>query len=129
MAARRPSKELRELLAECDPVIAKLARGLRTLVLREAPAAHETVYDAGYAISVFFSFTERWQDAFCAVGVYSRHVNLGFPQGAELPDADRQLRGAGKRWRHLQVRTPDDLRQPHLGEFLRLAMQRSARVS
>jgi hypothetical protein len=123
MAAKRPSAELQSLLAEVDPAVANLALGLRSLVLEETPKAAETVFDAGYAISIFFSLTDRWQDAFCFVAVYARHVNLGFQRGKELADPEQQLQGKGKLLRHLKVRTEQDLRQPHLREFLRRAIE------
>jgi hypothetical protein len=118
VSVRKPGKELLALLAERDPAVAKLALALRALILERAPAARETVYDAGYTVAVHFSLTDRWQDAFCYVAVYSRHVNLGFNRGAELPDPGRRLRGTGKRMRHLKVRTEDDLREQFLRDLV-----------
>ncbi len=118
MSVRKPGKELLALLAERDPAVAQLALALRALVLEEAPTARETVYDAGYTVAVHFSFTDRWQDAFCYVAVYARHVNLGFNRGADLPDPERRLKGTGKRMRHLTVRTEDDLRQQYVRDLL-----------
>jgi hypothetical protein len=118
VSVRKPGKELLVLLAERDPAVAKLALALRALILERAPAARETVYDAGYTVAVHFSFTDRWQDAFCYVAVYARHVNLGFNRGTDLPDPERRLRGTGKRMRHLKVRTQDDLGQQYLRGLL-----------
>ncbi len=41
---------------------------------------------------------------FAYVGVYTAHVNVGFFQGASLPDPAALLRGQGKRMRHAQIR-------------------------
>jgi hypothetical protein len=38
------------------------------------------------------------------VNVFSSHVNVGFFQGASLPDPARLLQGAGKRMRHVKLR-------------------------
>ena len=38
------------------------------------------------------------------VNVFTSHVNLGFFQGAALPDPARMLQGAGKRMRHVKLR-------------------------
>jgi hypothetical protein len=44
------------------------------------------------------------------VNVFTSHVNVGFYQGAALPDPARLLQGAGKRMRHVKLRpgTPTD---------------------
>jgi hypothetical protein len=38
------------------------------------------------------------------VNVFTSHVNVGFFQGASLPDPDRLLQGAGKFMRHVKLR-------------------------
>jgi hypothetical protein len=38
------------------------------------------------------------------VNVFTSHVNVGFFQGAALPDPDRLLQGAGKFMRHVKLR-------------------------
>ena len=38
------------------------------------------------------------------VNVFSAHVNVGFFQGASLPDPDRLLVGDGKRMRHVKLK-------------------------
>ena len=38
------------------------------------------------------------------VNVFTAHVNVGFFQGAELPDPARLLLGAGKSMRHVKLR-------------------------
>ena len=41
---------------------------------------------------------------FAYVNVFSSHVNVGFFQGAALPDPARLLQGAGKFMRHVKLR-------------------------
>lgn len=41
---------------------------------------------------------------FAYVNVFTAHVNVGFFQGAELPDPANLLEGAGKRMRHVKLR-------------------------
>lgn len=41
--------------------------------------------------------------AFAYVDAFSTHLNVGFYQGAALPDAAGILEGAGKRMRHVKV--------------------------
>lgn len=38
------------------------------------------------------------------VNVFASHVNVGFFQGASLPDPARLLQGTGKRMRHVKLR-------------------------
>jgi hypothetical protein len=38
------------------------------------------------------------------VNIFTAHVNVGFFQGAGLPDPARLLQGAGKRMRHVKLR-------------------------
>jgi len=42
--------------------------------------------------------------AFGYVNVFTSHVNVGFYQGASLPDPAHLLQGAGKRMRHVKLR-------------------------
>jgi hypothetical protein len=48
--------------------------------------------------------------AFAYVNAFTSHVNVGFFQGAALPDPDRLLEGTGKFMRHVKLRpgTPTD---------------------
>ena len=41
---------------------------------------------------------------FACVNVFTAHVNVGFFQGAALPDPARLLEGNGKRLRHVKLR-------------------------
>lgn len=41
---------------------------------------------------------------FCYVNVFTSHVNVGFFQGATLPDPARLLEGNGKFMRHVKLR-------------------------
>jgi hypothetical protein len=47
---------------------------------------------------------------FAYVNVFTAHVNVGFFQGASLPDPAHLLQGNGKRMRHVKLRpeTPTD---------------------
>ena len=49
------------------------------------------------------------------------HVNLGFNYGAELPDPDALLEGTGKLFRHVKLRSPEDVAEPSLRRLLETA--------
>ncbi len=42
---------------------------------------------------------------FAYVNVFTSHVNVGFFQGAALPDPSRLLQGTGKNMRHVKLRS------------------------
>lgn len=92
-------------------------------MLKEAPAANEIIYDTYNAVAITFSFTDKWQEGFCHIAVYSRYVNLGFQRGAELADPAGMLKGPGKLILHLRVARATDLGQPHIRQYLRAALK------
>jgi hypothetical protein len=47
--------------------------------------------------------------AFGYVNVFKKHVNIGFYNGAALPDPQSLLEGSGKRMRHLKVKLGEDV--------------------
>jgi hypothetical protein len=119
---RKPSPQLIDLLAKCSPGVTHLALALRELVLTEAPEAEEVLYSV-YAQVIVFKFPGRKRGAFCGVVAYSRHVNLEFYFGAELPDPHRLLKGTGKRMRHIRFESLDDLRHEYLRGYIRSAIE------
>ena len=119
---KKPSPELLDLLADCSPGVAHLALALRELVLTEAPKAEEALYSV-YAQVMVFKLSGRKRGAFCNVAAYSRHVNLVFYYGAELPDAYGVLRGTGKHMRHIRFDSADDLRHRYLRMYIRSAIE------
>ncbi|HYK62105.1 MAG TPA: DUF1801 domain-containing protein [Bryobacteraceae bacterium] len=119
---RKPSPQLLGLLADCSPGVTHVALALRDLVLMEAPEAEEFLYSV-YAEVIVFKLPGRKQGAFCYIAAYSRHVNLGFYHGAELPDLHGALKGTGKQMRHIRFDSPDDLRHSYLRGYIRSAME------
>ena len=117
-----PSEELIALLSAYDLKVGELALELREMVLGEAPASVEKVFE-GYVLALWYSLTGKYGDAFCHIVLYRGHVNLGFNRGAELADPDTLLLGSGKIIRHLKIERPEDLKRPHLRKFIRAAIK------
>ncbi len=92
-------------------------------MLREAPEAVESIYDAYNAVAIGFSFTGRLKDGFIHIATYSRHVNLGFNHGASLPDPEGVLRGTGTSVRHIRIEKGEDSKREFLGEYIRAAIE------
>ena len=120
--ARPPSEELIRHLSHYDLSVGELALGLREMLLKEAPAAVEKLFQV-YALVFWYSLTGKMSDAFCQVVIYPKGVNLMFNRGAELEDPDGVLVGEGKIIRHIKVRRPEDLKNPHLRKFIRAALR------
>ena len=55
------------------------------------------------------------------VNVFTSHVNVGFFQGAALPDPARLLQGAGKFMRHVKLRPGADTNAAALARLIELA--------
>ena len=116
-----PPAALVKFLKPYDREVQKLALALRALVLDEMAPCHENIYDAYSAVAMGYGPTERLSDGVFHIAVYAKGVNLGFNQGATLPDPDGILEGAGKQIRHIKIRTPSDLARPEIRAYVRRA--------
>ena len=59
--------------------------------------------------------------AFAYVNVFTSHVNVGFFQGASLPDPARLLQGAGKYMRHVKLAPGTPINDAALGKLVEIA--------
>lgn len=117
-----PRPEYLDFLAPFGAGMVDLALATRTVVVREAPAAVELIYDAYNAVATGYSFTGRPSDAFIHIAVYANWVNLGFNRGSELADPDGLLHGTGRRIRHIRISSIQDLQNPALRTLVRNAI-------
>src|SRR5262245_53704093 len=122
---RTPPAELRKFLAPYGASIARLFFAARRAVLAAAPDATELIYDAYNAVSAVYSFTDRMSDAFCHVVAYREHVNLGFNQGAALPDPEHLLVGSGTNIRHIRIGDAKILEQSGVVHLVAAAVARA----
>lgn len=122
---RPPHPQLLGFLKAYDPGVANLALALREIVLQEAPEASESIYQV-YTVAIWFGYSGKMKDMFCYIATNARHVNLGFPRGAELPDPNRMLEGVGKNMRHIKFASEGDLARPFLSRYIRAAMDQVA---
>ena len=109
-----------EILANFDPHVRDLAARSRALVegvypdVVEVPWPRQNVVGSGVG-------PKKMSEHFCYVALHKDHVNLGFNQGAELPDPAGLLEGPGKPLRHTKVAGPEDLEDPALRTLLEAA--------
>ena len=59
--------------------------------------------------------------AFAYVNVFTSHVNVGFFQGAALPDPARLLQGSGKFMRHVKLKPGTPTNAPALSRLIEAA--------
>ena len=114
------SNGLEEMVAIFDPHVRDLASRTRSLIVDVYPEVVEVPWPrqnvAGYGIG-----PKKMSEHFCYIALHKDHVNLGFNQGAELPDPEGLLEGPGKMLRHTKITEPEDLRDPALRSLLEAA--------
>jgi hypothetical protein len=109
-----------EIMARFDPRVRDLAVGARALIeevypeVVEVPWVRQNV--VGYGID-----PKEMSEHFCYVAFHKELVNLGFNQGAELPNPEGLLGGPGKTLRHAKISAPGDLEDPALRRLLEAA--------
>lgn len=123
--AHRPPPALIKFLQPYDPEIRDLALKLRALVLEEMAPCYENIYDAYSAVAIGYGTSDRLRDGIFHIAVYSRHVNLGFNDGAILDDPKGILEGAGNRIRHISIKTPEDIKRPEIRAYIRRARKKA----
>lgn len=116
---------LRKFLKPYDREIRDLALQLRALVLEEMAPCYENIYDAYSAVAIGYGRSERLSDGVFHIAVYSKHVNLGFNDGATLDDPKGVLQGKGSRIRHITIKTSEDLSKPEIRDYIRRARKKA----
>jgi hypothetical protein len=114
------SNGLEEMTAAFDPRVRDLAARTRALIFDVYPEVVEVLWPrqnvAGYGVG-----PKKMSEHFCYIALYDDHVNLGFNQGADLPDPEDLLEGPGKLLRHTKIAKPEDLEDPALRRLLEMA--------
>jgi hypothetical protein len=123
--AHRPPPALIKFLKPYDREIRDLALKLRELVLEEMAPCYENIYDAYSAVAIGYGTSDRLRDGIFHIAVYSKGVNLGFNDGANLADPKGILLGTGNRIRHIAIKTPEDITRPALRAYIRRARKQA----
>jgi hypothetical protein len=116
-----PPAALIKFLKPYDREIRELALELRALVLEEMAPCYENIYDAYSAVAIGYGASDRLRDGIFHIAVYSKHVNLGFNDGAALADPKGILEGTGNQIRHISIKTPADLARPEIRAYIKRA--------
>src|SRR5205085_7655319 len=110
---------LRKFLRPYDRQVQELALRLRALVLEEMAVCYENINDAYSAVAIGYGTSDRLRDGIFHIAVYSKHVNLGFNDGATLDDPKGILEGNGNRIRHIAIKTIADLKRAEIRAYIR----------
>lgn len=94
-----------------EPALIELFTDLRQYILDIYPDCNELLYHT-HALTAVFSISDKLSDAFCMLPVYTNHLNLGFNKGTLLKDPHKLLTGTGNLIRHIDVKKPNDYRNP-----------------
>jgi hypothetical protein len=108
-----------EFLKSYPPEVQAICRKLHALVKSAMPEAYEHLYASQNHIS--YSNSESARDEMIYLVPMKDYVRLGFFWGGNLPDPDHLLIGAGKRLRHVKVRTLDEAGLPALKGLIEAA--------
>jgi len=119
--AQAPPAALIKFLKPYDRKIQKLALKLRALVLKEMAPCYENIYDAYSAVAIGYGTSDRLRDGIFHIAVYSKHVNLGFNDGATLDDPKGILQGSGNQIRHITIKSITDFERPEIRAYVRRA--------
>ncbi len=120
---RRPLPETAlALLDRFADDVQEIVLCLRERVLAVVPEAHETIRDVGYTVSLQFGPDDRVANGFCYIAGFAKHANLGFHDGAALPDPQGVLEGTGAHMRHIKFAAVAQTTAPWLARYLEVAL-------
>jgi hypothetical protein len=114
------SAAFESILSNADPARQDLAKKIRALIYQVMPQVTEVVWtqqkNAGYGTG-----PKKMSEHFCWIAPFQHHVLLGFNYGSELPDPTHLLEGTGKLFRHVKLRSADELHNPAVRTLLEVA--------
>ena len=74
-------QQIAKFLEPFNNEISSLAQRLRIHLKQETKPTIELVGDSTLSVNIGYGFTEKAWDCFCAIIVYSKHINISFLQG------------------------------------------------
>jgi len=107
-----------EKLIERSPTqIRDIMAALRAVAKANMPAANEFVYHD----AINYKLTESPGTWICYIAAQKSYTRLGFYFGVNLSDPKELLEGAGKRMRHVKVRSVEEACTNEMAELIRQA--------
>lgn len=109
-----------ELMSDTVEQMRAVARHLREVIFDLDPGAVEVVR-LGDRAATYGVGPRKMVEGYAYVLPQQTWVNLGFFQGAALPDPEQLLEGSGARMRHVKVGSAEKADEPALRALLRAA--------
>ncbi len=113
-----PEEQLAEFLQPYSPQVQELYHALRAKLRTKLPDACEVLWNATNVVGSEFTWTGKGKDGFIHLPIYTKHVNLGFNQGAELQDPHKLLKGSGAKIRHIQIKSEAEFDDPRVQDLI-----------
>jgi hypothetical protein len=123
-SSRAAEAELRRLLAEYAPDVARLMSTARRKLRARIPRGFELIYDSYNGVGIGYGPVQKYSSPVVSLLAYPRWVTLFFLYGASLDDPHELLAGQGRRVRSIRLVTADMLDDPRVGALLEQALRR-----
>lgn len=110
-----------EVLSGFPPEVQAIARALRSAIT----AIHGNVVEVAWPRQKIVSYgigPKKMSEHYAYIAPQSDYVNLGFYHGVALQDPGGLLEGAGKRLRHIKIKTGADAASKEIRTLLRSAL-------
>ena len=102
--------------------VAATSRALREVILAAHPQAVEAHWPRLKTVS-FGIGPRKMSQHYAYVAMFKGHVNIGFYHGASLRTRGIELKGAGKRLRHVKVASVSAAKAPALRQLIDAAIR------
>jgi len=116
-----------EVIKTFDPDIQAIAKALRSMIA----SIHGDFVEVAWPRQKIASFgigPRKMSEHYAYIAPQRNYVNLGFYHGAVLPDPDELLEGAGKRLRHLKVKSASEAVRKEIRRLLEAALSERKKV-
>src|SRR4026207_1597232 len=107
-----PARQMREVIGQVDPAVAKILRACRATLQKRLPTAVELIYDNYNFFVIGYCSTPKASDCIVSLTGSSNGVGLCFAHGAKLPDPKGWLQGGGKQTRFIRLPSAAVLKAP-----------------
>ena len=122
-------KIIDELLMPNNLALNELAQQLRTYFKTETNPTIEMVGPSTQSLNIGYGFTPKAWDCYCAIIIYSKHINISFPYGAALNDPKHLLVGSGSRIRHIRVNHYEDILKHEVSALINQARDNALQLA
>ena len=128
LSAREAEAEVRRLLAEYTPEIARRMVAARRKLRSRIPRGFELIYDTYNGLGIGYGAAQKFSAPVVSLVAYPRWVTLFFLHGAQLDDPHELLQGQGSRVRSIRLASADMLDDPRVGALVEQALRRDEAV-